>query len=241
MINSAINKPFRVSIVFAAAALFIGASTVHAALIGTVPTPPGNAVLPGIVPGGAPTGTLLASLSSPFAFSTTAGLTSGTLLTSVFREAGGTLDFYYQLTNNAGSATAIAVETNVDFQGFPIASGYRFDGGSLGLGFVNGTVGPGYAELNGAGNVLGFNFAASGEFQKVIPGSTTVVLVISTNATGFTAGNASIIDGGAQTVAAFQPASAIPETFHHSPHRPGDTGGSGQPSGTAITAFVTLL
>jgi len=37
------------------------------------------------------------------------------------------------------------------------------------------------------------------------------VFVISTDATSFRAGNASIIDGGSQTLAAFQPAAAVPE------------------------------
>jgi len=40
-----------------------------------------------------------------------------------------------------------------------------------------------------------------------------MVLVISTNATSFAAGNASVIDGGTQTVSAFQPAGVpqVPE------------------------------
>ena len=46
--------------------------------------------------------------------------------------------------------------------------------------------------------------------DRVLAGSTSAVLVISTDATQFTVGNASIIDGGTATVAAFQP-TAIPE------------------------------
>src|ERR1700681_4592523 len=41
-------------------------------------------------------GTLLASLVSPFSFTTKAGTTSGSILSAVYRNASGTLDFYYQ-------------------------------------------------------------------------------------------------------------------------------------------------
>lgn len=46
---------------------------------------------------------------------------------------------------------------------------------------------------------------------KVFPGTSSTVLVISTDATNFTAGFASLIDGGAITVASFAPTGAIPE------------------------------
>src|SRR5260370_37748892 len=45
-----------------------------------------------------PTGTLLRSLSAPF--TSTLGTYSGTLISAVYKEAGGTLDFYYQVINN---------------------------------------------------------------------------------------------------------------------------------------------
>lgn len=204
--------PMRVgsTMVIALAALFIMASSSQAALIGTVSTLPGQTVFPGLVPPGTAAGTLLASLSSPYSFSTTAGQTSGTLLTAVFREAGGTLDFYYQVANSANSATAIARETDTSFLGFTIATGYRTDGSALGAGFVNGTVAPTTADLNGAATVVGFSFNPP-DTAKISPGLTSNVLVISTNATNYKAGNASIIDGGTQTVAAFQPATGVPE------------------------------
>src|SRR5258708_4181349 len=70
-----------------------------------------------------PTGTLLASLSAPFI--STLGTYSGTLISAVYKEAGGTLDFYYQVINNttstncghAGQPTCdpIARETDTNF------------------------------------------------------------------------------------------------------------------------------
>jgi hypothetical protein len=46
---------------------------------------------------------------------------------------------------------------------------------------------------------------------EIVPGQSSDVLVISTNATQFTAGNASVIDGGAAVVASFEPTGTIPE------------------------------
>src|SRR5215471_17262479 len=65
-------------------------------LTGTVLTPPGVTVVPGLVPAGTQ-GTILASLVTPYSFTTTAGTTSGSLTTAVYRNSSGTLDFYYQI------------------------------------------------------------------------------------------------------------------------------------------------
>src|ERR1700676_3700491 len=67
-------------------------------LTGTVPTPPSATVFPGLVPPGTPPGTLLAFQSAPFV--STLGTDSGTIVSAVYVESGGTLDFYYQITNN---------------------------------------------------------------------------------------------------------------------------------------------
>lgn len=180
----------------------------QAALIGTQNVAPGGSVLL-TVASGTP-GTLVASLLSPYSFTTTAGTTSGTLDTAVFREAGGTLDFYYQVMNNATSATSIRVDSDTAFDGFLTALGYRIDGATLGAGFVNGTVAPFTGDRNLAGQVVGFNFNQTPALN-IQPGQTSFVLAVSTNATNFTAGNAEIQDGGNQTVSAFQPAAGVPE------------------------------
>ncbi len=175
-------------------------------LLGTILTNPGDTVLLGLIAPGTAAGTLLASLVSPYSFSTTGGTTSGTLTTAVYRNSSGTLDFYYQVANGANSASAIARESNTNFQGFLTYLGYRTD--ALGL-FVAGTAVPATGDNNATGNVVGFSFNPP-DSNKIAKGQTSDILVISTNATQFVAGNASIIDGGTQTVAAFQPAT-IPE------------------------------
>lgn len=194
-----------------AAALLLGLVAVpnaSATLIGTVPLAPGDTVFPGLT--ASPPGTLLASLSVPFV--TTLGTTTGTLDSAVYRESGGTLDFYYQVVNNSRSIDAISRETDTTFTGFTTAVGYRIDGASLPGGvFVNGTVPPVTADRNGGtGDVVGFSFSPP-DSAKIQPGMTSNVLVISTNATNFTSGDASVIDGGVATVASFGPASAVPE------------------------------
>jgi hypothetical protein len=198
------------SSVLTIAGLLAMAPQSHAALLGLPAVNPGFTLAPGVATGD-PIGTLVAGpLVSPYSFNTSAGITSGTLTTSVYREtASGTLDFYYQVANSASSATAIARNADTNFTGFTTAMGYRTDG-SLLTGFVNGTVAPVLVDRNAAGNTNGFSFNLT-DANKIAPGQTSTALVISTNATNWMAGNASIIDGGTQTVAAFQPAAGVPE------------------------------
>jgi hypothetical protein len=154
----------------------------------------------------------LASLVAPYSFVTTAGTTSGSLVSAVYRNSSGTLDFYYQVNNAANSATAIARETDDAFNGFLTFLGFRVDGSTLaGALFVDGTVAPVTGDRNGGtGTTVGFSFNPP-DGAKILPGLHSNVLVISTNAVNFQAGNASVIDGGTQTVASFQPSAATPE------------------------------
>jgi hypothetical protein len=183
----------------------IAASVSHGALPGAVPLAPGDTVTPADLTGVDP-GTLLATLSSPF----TTVDTSGTLFSSVYRESGGTLDFYYQIQLSGNSSGDISRETNTSFAGYQTSVGYRPDGSALsGSPFTNGTVAPTTADRNAGGDVVGFNFGPP-ESAKVLPGQTSDVLVISTNATTFTTGSSSVIDGGAGTVQTFEP-TVVPE------------------------------
>lgn len=190
---------------------FLSVSMVTAGpLLGTVLTTPTSTVFPGLVAPGTDPGTLLADMVSPFTYTTTAGTNMGTIESAVYLE-GGTLDFYYQVVNSASSATAIARETDTNFAGFTTSTGFRIDGSTLtGTTFQDGTVPPVTADSNTNGSVIGFSFQPP-DSAKIAPGLASNVFVISTNATRFTAGNASVIDGGTATVASFQPASAVPE------------------------------
>jgi hypothetical protein len=142
---------------------------------------------------------------------------------AVYREAGGTLDFYYQLTNldtsHCGAVgqfpcDPIARETDVSFFGYQTSVGFRLDGGSFGGPFVAGTVAPVTADRNGPGDVVGFSFTPP-DASKVQPGQVSSVLIISTDATNFVSGFASLIDGGTTTVASFMPSArpiqSVPE------------------------------
>ena len=199
------------------AAAMLTVPAARASLVGTVPMAPGDIVFPGLT--SAPAGVLLASLAAPWTSSS--GTSSGTLVSAVFREAGGTLDFYYQVTNNltaqnCGSVSRpacdpLAREIDTSFLAFQTFVGYRTDGGSLPSGiFVNGTVPPITADRSVIGDVVGFSFNPPGS-AKIQPGQTSYVLVISTDALNFTNGTASVVDGGVTTVASFEPAATAPE------------------------------
>jgi hypothetical protein len=187
--------------------------------VGTIVTPPGNTVFPGLVPPGTDPGTLLATLSAPFTSSL--GTDSGTIVSAVFLESGGTLDFYYQVTLNTTSTNCGAIGqppcdpisrlTATTFIGFITSLGFRVDGLTLPGGvFVDGTVPPVTGDRNSVGNVVGFSFNPP-DSAKIQPGLASNVLVISTDATNFGAGNVSIIDGGVTTVASFEPAACSPQ------------------------------
>jgi hypothetical protein len=190
------------------AVMGIFAITSHAAfIVPSAPITPGGPAV-GVPLTSAAAGTLRASLVSPFSFSTTAGTTSGTLVSAVYLNASGTLDFYDQVVNSAGSATSLSRESNTSFTGFQTQVAFRLDGGSLpGGGFTNGTAGiiPVTADRDSSGSTVGFNFVPAPPGTKIPPATTSAVLVISTDAVAFTAGNAEVLDGGAQTVPAFQP------------------------------------
>jgi hypothetical protein len=191
-------------------------------LNGCLVTPGQTIILAGCDATTAPFGTLLASLSAPF--TTANGTTSGTLVSAVYREAGGTLDFYYQVTisTTAGNVSGaggcghgggqpacdpISRETDTDFSTWITSLAFRTDGGLVNgtTGFVNGTVPPVTGDRNSpGGNVIGWSFSPP-DSAKIRPGTISNILVISTNATHFKAGNATVLDGSGVMVASFAP------------------------------------
>ncbi len=168
-------------------------------LLGTVPLQPSNVFFAGFVPIGTPAGSLLESMIAPFSFTTTAGTTSGTVTSAVYRNLTGTLDFYYQVSNSPSSATALVRETMTNFEGFQVFAGYRVE--ALGP-FAAGNS-PNFQLVVGqdaTGAVVDFAL-----FPVLSPGQTTQVWILSTNALTFGPGNVSLIDGGSQTVASYGP------------------------------------
>jgi len=185
-------------------------------LAGTMSDPSGANVPPPDVTGD-PVGTLVAKYPDEhWSFTTTGGrTTSGTMDTAVYLESNGTVDFYFQVTNDASSASSIARVSMVSFSLFSTSVGFRRDGASLPGGvFENGTCSPTAHCPNTADrdrSVVGFNFGPTAA-GRIAPGQTSVVFVISTDAKHWTHGNIELIDGGEVTLdGAFQPTSGVPE------------------------------
>ena len=184
----------------------------NANLIDTVATSPGTSVVPGLVSATIDPGTLLADESE---FFSVAGVFSGTLTSAVFMESGGTLDFYYQIENDSTSADPIASETDANFTGFSTATGFLNDATVLEGVFVDGTISPVAANRDIGGDTVGFSFLPIGGLPGIAPGDTSNVLAISTNATTFENGTASIIYGGHRImVDTYAPLQAVPEPVY---------------------------
>lgn len=206
-----IRRPLSI-VVGSLALVFVASPSAMAALAGTTPTAPGATVFPGLTLDNP--GTLLATVDKPFSGSSTAGTTSGFLVSAVYREAGGTLDFYYQIQENGGSTTNITGNSNTSFSPPTLMTnlGFRIDGSTLaGTAFVDGTQAPtsGDRQPISTGSTVDFLFSGL-DAAQIHPGQASNVLAISTNAINFTTGNSQVIFGGVAQVDSFQPA-PVPE------------------------------
>lgn len=179
--------------------------TVGACAAGAGGPSPGNTTFP-IDCTGSASGTLLASMSSPFSYTTSAGTNTGTIISAVYADGGGTLDFYYQVVNDPTSATALARETSTNFFGFITNAAFITNGSSLGNVFVDGSHEPVTVDSNLDGSVIGFSFyPPTDPSSEIGPGTASIVLIISTDATAYTVGSATVINGGTGSVKAFAP------------------------------------
>lgn len=148
-------------------------------------------------------GTLLASNSVAVMTATF----SGTARSAVYQNAAGTLDFYYQFTNNGPDDIGRLSFFNYD--NFTTDVFNVTNGAAIGAGFLNGTVDSTTVDRGASAtfNSVGYNYAA-GAF---LPGTTSLALLIRTNATAFMPGTFSIINGSTSTTPSFAPSAAIPE------------------------------
>ena len=198
------------SLVFSA--LLVLVSVAHA----TILTPGTGGQLPDIFTGCSGC-TLLATHDTGLVTSSFNGVTlTFDLVAAVYSDpnntfGAGDLDFMYQVTNEARSTDSIGRVTALDFTGFQTDVGYNTAGSTLpGSVFAtDGTVAPGLVDRNTASTV-GFGFSVPPLFALIRPGTTSMVLMIETNAINFQLGKASVIDGSATTVDAFGPAPAKP-------------------------------
>ena len=137
---------------------------------------------------------------------------SATMASAVYRNLGGTLDFYYQITVTAGPDSLRRLSTSAFANGVTWTTDAReiTDGSNIactacGGFFEDGSEDATDADRSVNGRVVGFNYTpASGDFP-LDPGETTLVLLVRTNATRYTAGLFSVIDGSVEERAAFQP------------------------------------
>src|SRR6266446_5913369 len=160
---------------------------------------------------GIPGGTLLASFDSGTVTSTNGKITFD-MVTAVYRSGTGLLDFVYQVTNSATSVDGITRLTAIDFTGFVTDVGVTPNGATLPGGlFVNGnSLLPQTVDRSISGDTIGFNYPIP---FNILPGETSLAMIIETNATQFKAGSFNIIDGGVSTVNAFEPTRlAVPES-----------------------------
>ncbi len=146
-------------------------------------------------------GTLLASLSAAVATPTF----TGTARSAVYRNAGGTLDFYYQFTNNGPDDIGRLSFFNYD--AFLTDVFNVTNGSAIGAGFLDGSVDSLTADrgANPLINSVGYNYAPG-----FATGQTSLALLIRTNATEFQAGTFNIIDGSVASTPSFAP-TAVPE------------------------------
>jgi MYXO-CTERM domain-containing protein len=117
----------------------------------------------------------------------------------VLREAGGTLDFTY-LVSNTGTADQDAINraTVTNFAGWTTSDG-DYDGGPSG-------VAPSHVDRNLNGATVGFDFKDVNQLGILVPGSNSRVFYVKTNALDYAHGKLNIIDGGVTTLDAFAPA-----------------------------------
>lgn len=136
---------------------------------------------------------------------------SGTARTAVYKNELGTLDFYYQFSNNASSATGIErfAGFNYGSLGSTAINVYQ-TGAAFGV-FVAGTEMSDNADRSDS--VVGFSFIPNGS-SKIYPGTTSFIQIVRTNATDYTSGNFGILDGYSANIVAFAPLPVPePESF----------------------------
>jgi len=160
------------------------------------PLPPGGNVAPDAVP--AAVATQLADITSSFM---TPGGTTGTVREVVVREAGGTLDFLYQVTVASGSSAIVRMSA-IDYSGWSTDVSAVLGSAQAGVApaFTNGGQGPSDATRSGGvGQTVGFDFNGIGA------GDHSRVLIVRTNATIFGGGVIGVTNGGTDNVPGFAP------------------------------------
>ncbi|MGD0461839.1 MAG: PEP-CTERM sorting domain-containing protein [Tepidisphaeraceae bacterium] len=197
-------------------AMLVTTSAVRAAVItqgvGTTTVTPTD--LTGGLPAGLPTGDTLvpgASETKPFTgYNNVGGIVfQGTVTSQVYADPNEPdwnvpgLDFVYQLSNNIDGLTPDDPINRITLASF---ANFLTDVDYLG---GTGDVAPTTADRSSApaGKIIGFNFPVSGGI--VNPGQDSTYLVVETNASTYTQGSASVIDGGTGSTGADTPVATV--------------------------------
>jgi len=177
---------------------------------------PGGTAMPDVLAD--PAGTLLDSILTPIS---SGGELVARLRAAVVRNAGGTLDFYYQIANKGTSGHNLDFSLSESFATgatFATSVFYRLENGGLDF-FLNGMsdATPSGAERSADGTTVGFEFTGSPiqSERKINPGEVSQIIVIRTNATSYvggltTVGNSITLTGPSFAPSGFAP-SAVPE------------------------------
>lgn len=180
-------------------------------------------------------GTVVASLVSNFSdISTPTSAFNGILRSAVVRNAGGTLDFYYQLQNTTQPTTTVPLDSEIfrftldafdpagflpsaSYDAFIVNNGLTGVGGTAPAGSVTGTV-PAFAVDRDPGITpgrgFGFDFGETpfdditGPFTNLNPGQTSNFLVVRTPYRQWTTTSATVSGAGTGFAQALTP---IPE------------------------------
>ena len=143
---------------------------------------PGATVSP-VPPGTETSTTVVATFNEDF---TTTTSLHGNIQETVFRETGGTLDFDYQVKLYADASDSAERLSTSSYTGFTT----DVSAAATASGFATGTISPTSADRSSNGKVVGFNFAGG----ILAPGTTSLVMIVRTNAISETTGTVSVID-----------------------------------------------
>jgi hypothetical protein len=195
----------------AAIAVAFAATPATAAILTPGPGPGSSVLLFGGIPPFVDTAlpAVVTVASSVGQIGTPTGLVTATLTTEVLREAGGTLDFAYQVTNTSSLAEVIHRVTTINFAGWTTDVGFTSTPPNADFVVPTNTLMTG-ADRGVGGATIGWQITPNLSSNGLAPGETSLILYIRTNATEYTTGSTFAIDGGIVSFDSFAP-TAVPE------------------------------
>jgi hypothetical protein len=161
-----------------------------------------------------PSGTVIDSITNEVGSPGQGSTVSANLTTVVIKEAGGTLDFVYQVQNTtAAGGDWIHRATMVSFTGWSTNVWYSSKNTGYSSYFSNAdsTSTIAGADRSNSGQTVGFTLETTTNGTPdvnsgIAPGAYSFILVIKTDATAYRGGSSFVIDGGVTSFTSFAPA-----------------------------------